>query len=96
MLVIRETFTAKPGQASKLAKLFLKVFGEDKTARVMTDLVGDYNTVVIERQVKNLEEYEKQMEEYSSGKMDPDIAKEMAHYTEMYMKGRREIFKIVE
>ena len=29
MLIIREVLTAKPGQASKLAKLFKKVFGSD-------------------------------------------------------------------
>jgi hypothetical protein len=29
MLLIREVLTAKPGQASKLAKLFKKVFGSD-------------------------------------------------------------------
>ena len=29
MLIIREVLTAKPGQASKLAKLCKKVFGSD-------------------------------------------------------------------
>ena len=41
MLIVRETFTAKPGQASKLAKLFKKAFGNDASMRVMTDLVGN-------------------------------------------------------
>ena len=40
MLIIREVFIAKPGQASKLAKLMKKGFGEDQNARIMTDLVG--------------------------------------------------------
>jgi hypothetical protein len=96
MLFIREVFIAKPGQASKLAKLFKKGFGGDPNARVMTDMVGDYNTVVIETQVKGLAEFE----EYKSGKpdpkMDPKIAEEMSKYTEMYLTGRREIFQIVE
>jgi hypothetical protein len=100
MLIVREVFTAKPGQASKLAKLCKKAFGSDPTARVMTDMVGDFNTVIIETQVNNLAEFEKQMEEYKSGKpdpkMDPKVAEEMSKYTEMYLTGRREIFQIVE
>lgn len=100
MLIIREVFTAKPGQASKLAKLFKKGFAGDPTTRVMTDMVGNYNTVVVEVQVKNLAEFEKQMEDYKSGKpdpkMDPKVAEEMSKYTEMYLTGRREIFQVVE
>lgn len=100
MLIIREVFTAKPGQASKLARLFKKGFGGDAKMHVMTDLIGDYNTVVIEMQVESLAEFEKQMEEYKSGKpdprMDPRVAEEMSKYTEMYMTGRREIYQIVE
>ena len=100
MLIIREVFTAKPGQASKLAKLFRKAFGDDANIRVMTDLVGNYNTVVTEMQVESLAEFEKQMEEYKSGKpdpkMDPNVAEELSKYTEMYVTGRREIFQIVK
>jgi hypothetical protein len=100
MLVIREVFTAKPGQASKLARLFKRAFGEDPKMRVMTDLAGDYNTVVMEMQVGSLAEFERQMEEYKSGKpdpkMDPKVAEEMSKYTEMYVTGRREIFQIVD
>src|SRR4026207_1224627 len=100
MLIIRETFTAKPGQASKLAKLFKKAFGAEKNTRVMTDMIGHYNTVVVEMEVQNLAEFEKSMEEYKSGKPDPNIdpkvAEELSKYTEMYLKGKREVFQIVE
>jgi hypothetical protein len=100
MLIIREVFTARPGQASKLARLFRRAFGADSGIRVLTDLVGNYNTVVVETQVKNLADFEKEMEEYKSGKpdprMDPKVAEEMSKYTEMYQTGRREIFQIVE
>jgi len=100
MIIIREVFTAKPGQASKLAKLFKKSFGIDQNIRVMTDLAGNYNTVVVEMPMKNLAEFEKGMEEYKSGKpdsrMSPEIAEEMSKYTDMYLTGRREIFQVVE
>ncbi len=99
MFIIREVFTAKPGQASKLAKLFKKAFSDGQNVRVMTDYVGNYNTVVVEMQAKNLTEFEKEMEEYRSGqqeqKMDADVAEQMSNYTEMYLTGRREIFRIV-
>lgn len=100
MIIVREVFTAKPGQASKLAKLFRKAFGGDPNARVMTDMAGDYNTVVVETQMNNLAEFEKQMEDYKSGKpdpkMDPKVMEEMSKYTEMYLTGRREIFQVVD
>lgn len=100
MIIVREVITAKPGQASKLAKLFKKAFGTDSNVRIMTDMVGNYNTVVMEMQVKSLSEFEKMMEDYKSGKpdpnMDPKVAEEMSKYTEMYMTGRREIYQVVE
>ena len=100
MLIIRDIFTAKPGQATKLAKLMKKVFAKDPTTRVMTDLVGDYNTVVLEMQAKNLAEYEKELEAYRTGKtsskIDPDAFNDMKDYTELWYTGRREIYRVTE
>jgi hypothetical protein len=100
MLIVRETFTAKPGQATKLAKLLRKVFGTNPAVRIMTDLVGNYNTVVMEMQAENLQEFEKELETYKSGKphpkMDPKAAEEMSTYTEMWVTGRREIFQVMD
>ncbi|HTL39298.1 MAG TPA: hypothetical protein VL306_00585 [Methylomirabilota bacterium] len=100
MYLIREIFTAKPGQASKLAKMFKKMADTGMPGKVMTDIVGPYNTVVMEMEVKSLAEWEKQMEEYKSKKpdpnMDPKLAEEMSHYTDMYLTGRREIYQIIE
>jgi len=98
MLIVRETFTAKPGQASKLARMFRKAFANEPGSRVMTDLVGNYNTVVVEMSVASLADWEKMMEEYKSGKkqMDTGEDSEWKNYTEMYLKGRREVFQVVE
>lgn len=100
MLIVREVFTAKPGQASKLAKLFKKAWGPDKNTRVLTDFIGEYNTVVMEMTVKSLAEFEKMMADYKSGKpdpkMDPKVAEEMSKYTEMYISGRREVYQVIE
>lgn len=100
MLIVREVFTAKPGQASKFAKLCKKMMSAEVNMRVMTDLVGPYNTVVCETQVASLAEWEKQMALYRSGQGQPELDAEtkeaMSHYTEMFLTGRREIFQVVE
>ena len=95
MYVVRETFTAKPGMASKLAKLFREMSQEmpGPRSRVLTDFIGPYNTVVWEVEVKEIAEFEKMMKEYSS---KPELGKKMTGYTEMYMSGKREIFRVVE
>jgi hypothetical protein len=95
MYIIRETFTAKPGMASKLAKMFREMSKEmtGPKSRVMTDYVGPYNTVQWEVEVKEIAEFEKMMKEYSE---KPEAGKKMAGYTEMYMSGKREIYRVVD
>jgi len=94
MYVIRETFTAKPGMASKLAAKFKDVMAGEKDAkvRVLTDAIGTFNTVVIETEVKELAEYEKRMKEYTDRK---DIGERMKGYTDMYQSGKREVYKVI-
>ncbi len=100
MLIVRDIFTAKPGQASKLAILCKKAFGSESNVRVMTDFVADFNTVVVETEIQKLAEFEQHMEEYKSGKpdpkIDPQVMEELSKYTEMYLTGRREIYQVVE
>lgn len=96
MFIIRETFTAKPGNASKLAKMFREAFSVTpiaNTARIMTDFVGPFNTVVLETQAEDLAGYEKLMQEYMN---DPKMREKMTGYTEMYLAGKREIYRVVE
>jgi hypothetical protein len=99
MLVIREIFTAKPGQASKLAALFKKAMAGFGDYRIMTDAIGEFNTVVMETEVESLAEYERQMKEYQAGdmmkKMDKETAAAMSKYTEMYVTGRREVYRVI-
>jgi hypothetical protein len=100
MLIVRDIFTTKPGQASRLAKLWKRTMGERPNVRVLTDLVGPYNTVVMEMEVESLAEWEELIRKYMSGEiameMSPEDAEAMKNYTEHYQTGRREIFKVVE
>ena len=94
MIVVRNCFTAKPGLASKLAAQ-LK---EAATAmnmpghRVMTDLTGDFNRVVLEYEAQNVGEFEARMQEYMTS---PVLREKMKGYTELWMTGHREILQVV-
>ena len=94
MFVVRETFTAKPGKASQLAKLFKDVMGEmpRMKPKVMTDFIGQFNTVVLETEAPDLGEFEKTMQEYMSRQ---DLRDKMKGYTELYLEGKREVYKVV-
>ena len=94
MYVIRETFTAKPGMASKLARLFSEVMSEHQLkTRVLTDFIGPFNTVVMETEVENLEEHGRRMKEHMER---TNIGERMKGYTELYVSGSREIYQVVE
>ncbi len=95
MYIIRETFAAKPGMASKLARLMREMRPPDSNGhvRVMTDAVGRFNTVVVETEVGSLADFEREMREYAqASRANP----EMKSYTEMYLTGKRQIFHVVE
>ena len=94
MIIVREVFIAKPGMASKLAKLFKKAMqGTPERARIMTDWSGDFNKVVIESEYQSLQEFEERMKEYRT---NPAWRDKMAGYTEMYQTGQREIYQVVD
>ena len=94
MLIIRNIFTAKPGKASQMAKLMKETMSSrpGMTVRVLTDFIGQFNTVVMEIEVKNMGEFENQFKEYMS---DPQIREKMKDYAEMYQEGRREVLQVV-
>ncbi len=93
MIIVREVFTAKPGMASKLARLFKSALASQPgRAMVMTDLVGKFNTVVLETEYASLTEFEARMKDYMENE---EWRSRMVGYTEMYQTGKREIYQIV-
>ena len=93
MIVVREVFIAKPGMASKLAAMFKAEMAEMRGARVMTDLTGAFNTVIMEAEYENMAAFEKEWQEYmNQPKSAPDPAK--PKHTDMYIEGKREIFRV--
>lgn len=95
MIVVRNCFVAKPGQASKLAVMFKEVADAAQIPgrRVLTDFTGDFNRVILEYEAENLGDFEARMREYTS---NPVFAKTMAGYTDLYITGSREILRVVD
>jgi hypothetical protein len=93
MLIVRNTFTAKPGCGSKLAGLFKEMIAlaQIPSARVLTDMTGDFNTVVFEYETENLAGYEAMMQRYAT---DEAIKAKMKDYTELWSSGTRQIFRV--
>ena len=94
MLIVRNSFIAKPGQAGKLAAQLKEMAGAGnlRNARVMTDLTGDFNHVVMEHEVESASEFEDLLKRYSS---DPQAREKAKGYTELWTTGRRELFRVV-
>lgn len=94
MFIVRNTFTAKPGMASKLAKLLKETMADMSgvKVRIMTDYIGPMNTVSMEMEVETIGDFERNFREYGER---ADIQAKMKDYTGMYSDGRREIYRVV-
>ncbi len=97
MLIVRETFIAKPGHAGHFAKMMreeMNKWGGFK-GYVMLDYVARYNKIVVEYELSNLADFEKMMDDYKKEQSQKE-SKEPPEYTQYYLTGKREIYKIVE
>ncbi len=93
MFVIRNTFVAKPGCAGKLAaqlKVAVAAF-QMPGARILTDLTGDFNRVIMEHSAESLAEFEKRFQEVMAS---PEYREKMAGYTDLWITGGREILRV--
>lgn len=96
MIIVHDIFICKPGNASKLAKLFKEVMaGNTELVHVMTDVTGDFNKVVMVTQYEGLSAYEQNFQKYMKDTEEMKLMKEkMKGYTELYLTGSREIFQV--
>jgi hypothetical protein len=94
MIVVRNCFVAKPGNASKLAAQLKEAAAAAKIPkhRVLTDLTGDFNRVILEYEAENVAEFEVRMKQYTT---DEAFREKMRGYTELWVTGSREILVIV-
>jgi len=96
MIIVHDIFVCKPGNASKLAKLFKEVMAaNNELVNVMTDMTGQFNRVIMVTKYDNLDAYEQSWEKYKENTEEMKKMQEMMKgYTEMYQSGSREIFQV--
>ena len=96
MIVVHDVFQCKPGNASKLAKLF-KEWADAvpaKNLQVMTDMTGGFHRVVIASSFENLSAYEEAMKTMGQSPEEQKMMEKFKDMNEMYVSGSREIFKL--
>ena len=93
MLVVRNCFVAKPGNASKLAAQLKEAAAAAKIPRhrILTDLTGEFNRVILEFEVENIAGFEERLKDYGSNEA---FRAKMKGYTDFWISGNREILQI--
>lgn len=96
MIIVHDTFICKPGNASKMAKVFKEVMdGQPGFMHIMTDMTGQWHRVIMVSQYENLTAYEKSWEKYMEDtEQNRKMNEQMKGINEMYSSGHREIFKV--
>lgn len=96
MIIVHDIFICKPGNASKVAKMFKEAMKDnDELLHIMSDMTGQYNRVIMVSKFENLTAYEKSWEKF---KGDTEAMKKMNEimkgYHDMYLTGSREIYQV--
>ena len=93
MLLVRNCFVAKPGNGSKLAAQLKEAAAVAKIPhhRILTDLTGDFNRVILEFEVENVAGFEARLKDYGT---NPEFREKMKGYTDLWTTGSREILQI--
>jgi hypothetical protein len=96
MILVRNIFQARFGRAGEVAKAMKessKALGEiyGGNARILTDLSGQFDTVVLEIEVDSLAKWERTRLEVFSR---PEFREGFARTAELITGGRSEIFTI--
>jgi predicted translin family RNA/ssDNA-binding protein len=96
MIIVHDIFICKPGNASKLAKMFKEAMtGNEELVNIMTDMSGQFNKVVAVTQYKNLTEFEESWQKYEKdAEKMKKMEKIMTGYHDMYLTGSREIYRV--
>src|SRR5690242_4140068 len=96
MIIVHDTFVCKPGNASKMAKLF-KEWAEitpKKNITIMTDMTGGYHRLVMVSNFESLAEYEEESKNMGKTPKEKKMMEKFKNMNDMYLSGSREIFKV--
>ncbi len=93
MLVVRNCFVAKPGNASKMAAQLKEAAAAAKISkhRILTDLTGEFNRVILEFEVENLAGFDAMQKDYAA---NTAFREKMKGYTDFWLTGHREILQV--
>jgi heme-degrading monooxygenase HmoA len=95
MIIVHDIFICKPGNASKVAKMFKEAMaGNTELVNIMTDMTGQFNKVVMVSKYESLADYERSWEKYQKDtEAMKKMEKIMSGYQDMYLTGSREIYR---
>ena len=97
MYLIRECFQTKPGKAKELVKMFKAAVPHfektegGKNYRVMTDITGNYWTVVMDLEVDEIGAFITGLRQSTAS---PELKEILKGYTDLIVSGSRSIFII--
>jgi heme-degrading monooxygenase HmoA len=96
MIIVHDIFICKPGNASKMAKMFKEAMsGNTELVNIMTDMTGQYNRVVMVSRYDNLSAYEESFEKYKQQSEElKKMMEAMKGYHDLYLTGSREIYQV--
>jgi heme-degrading monooxygenase HmoA len=96
MIIVHDIFICKPGNASKVAKMFKEAMSNlPEMVNIMTDMTGQYNKVVMVSKYDSLAAYEQSFQKYMEHSEEMKKMQEaMKGYTDMYLTGSREIYQV--
>ena len=94
--MVHDTFICKPGNASKVAKMFKEAMANDPNmVNIMTDMTGGYNRVIMVSKYDNITAFEQSFQKYMQDNEETKKMKEkMQGYQDMYLTGSREIYQV--
>jgi|SRR3989338_8041616 len=97
MIIVHDIFVCKPGNASKVAKMF-KEWTEaqpQKGTIVMTDMTGQWHRVIMSSTHESLAAYEENTKKmYADTPENKAMNEKFKDMNEMYVSGSREIYKV--
>ena len=91
MILVRVTFQAQFGKAGEIVEIMKREPPPDVRGRILTDLSGPFDTVVLETVVESIDEYFRQMREMFA---NPEMSEEMRSVYGLVASGTREFYTI--
>lgn len=96
MITTHDIFVCKPGNASKIAKLFKEWadVAPKKNVTVMTDMTGQFHRVIVASTFDSLAAYEEEAKTMGQSPAEKEVMAKFSDMNDMYTSGSREIYKV--